>query len=149
MHFPRPSRSQHWSSQLLIIFLLCGGIRPLRPLFGRGALGFRLLSLGMGLKPPTGLFGPTRFCGMAKIWAKGPKETIIRVQKQNIILLFFYCIQNTTPTNLLQMGLFRTFSPKYGTTLVFRGTSTDITTWYELKTPQSASQCVRIILAQG
>ena len=47
------------------------------------------------------------------------------------------------------MGLFRTFSPKYGTTLVFRGTSTDITTWYELKTPQSASQCVRIILAQG
>ena len=40
-----------------------------------------LLSLFvMGLKPPTGLLGPIRFCGMAKTEAKGPKETIIKAQ---------------------------------------------------------------------
>ena len=97
------------SGYFIIIFLLGLAFGFLLPLAGFrlavSGLGFRLPSLGVaglpppslgrGLKPPTGLFGPIRVCGMAITSAQGaaPKETIlIRVRNSLIIRLFFILI---------------------------------------------------------
>ena len=96
-------------SGYFVIFLLGLAFGFLLPLAGfrlaASGLGFRLPSLGVaglpppslerGLKPPTGLFGPIRVCGMAITSAQGaaPKETIlIRVRNSLIIRLFFILI---------------------------------------------------------
>ena len=82
----------------MVIFLLGLAFGFLLPLAGfrlaASGTGFLLPSLGMGLKPPTGLLGPIRVCGMAITSAQGPKETILIRVKNSLIMMFFILISS-------------------------------------------------------
>ena len=83
----------------MVIFLLGLAFGFLLPLAGfrlaASGTGFLLPSLGMGLKPPTGLLGPIRVCGMAITSAQGPpKETILIRVKNSLMMMFFILISS-------------------------------------------------------